>query len=112
MLFIQVLEAIKAFDEKHKDDAAYLLAMDQSFNVLVFLWAASKHEIPSFNQISDSDDSSLVKWSKSMHKTSIINNQSDSDNPSVSESQVIQQLNRTVQNNTELFEQGIEESQV
>ena len=54
VLFIQVLEAIKAFDKKHKDDDEYSLAMDQSFNVLVFLWAASKHEIPSFNQISDS----------------------------------------------------------
>ena len=105
VLFFTVKDAITAFDEEHKDDAAYNKAIDECFYVLAFLWAASKATIPSVKQISDCDDSDLMTWCKSMHHNRITSSALSSDaTPSSSNSQVIQQLNKTVQNNTELFE--------
>ena len=103
--FFLALDAIKAFDEAHKNDAEYPSAMTSCLNVLVFLWAASTKKMTALSQIADSDDAALQLWGKSMHAARITTSVSTGNQGNgQANSQVMQQLNLSVQKQTDLIE--------
>ena len=107
-LFFLFLDAMKAFDAEHKDDADYAEAILESKNLLIFLWAAFRKEIPILHQVSDSNDLRLKAFGVAIHAARITgtNNVSPTatGRSSPIDSQVMQQLNLSVQKNTDLIE--------
>ena len=41
-LYLKVLDTINAFDTNHEDESEFSTAIEDSFNVLIFLWAIHK----------------------------------------------------------------------
>jgi hypothetical protein len=66
-LIIEAMNAISAFDERHKEDQDMPLATDALVHIVQFLWAAGK-ELVTGSPLLTAEEPNYIKWSATIHK--------------------------------------------